>query len=338
VRRALAIFVRVGDTVMMTPLLRHLARGVDLVVIARPAAADLLRHQPWIAEVHGLDKPRAYRGAGVRPLVARLRGRIDEVVGFASEGPPVQRLLQRIAPVRQLVLPFAGAGHVTDRIPAALAGAGFDLDGFDPTPRLDVAPAQREAAHADLARLGRRVLAIQAGSSLTDRAFWYPRRLNLKGLDPRQWAALLTGILRHDEADAVVFHGSARERDLAEAITALVPAGLRPRLHDRAGVVPLADLVAQLAAAFALISVDTGPAHIAAAVGCPLLSIFGPTDPTQYLPRGSAPVELLLGSAPCQFCHNTRLWDTCRDNICLNRLSPETLDAAWQRLRAKLPP
>ena len=348
------MFLRVGDLVMMTPLLRQLARGADLVLIARPWACELFRDQRWIAEIHGLRRPRKglralsdqFQRDSQRRLIRKLDGRIDEVVTFAAERQAVKRMLRRIAPggvggdsgMRELALPFAGEGHVIDRIAAALFGAGFGLAGFDPTPRLDVPAAHLAAAREDLARLGRRVLAVQAGSSLTDRTWWRRRQPNLKGLDPTQWAELLTLILVRDEADAIVFHGSAPEHNLAAEIIALVPPELRPRLHNRAGAVPLADLASQLQAARALISVDTGPAHIAAAVGCPLLSIFGPTDPDQYLSRGPGPVEFILGSAPCQFCHNTHAWTTCRANICLTHLPIEALDAAWRRLNAKLAP
>lgn len=91
-------------------------------------------------------------------------------------------------------------------------------------------------------------------------------------------------------------------------------------------------LAARFAAAHAAISIDTGPGHLAAAVGCPLVSVFGPSDPKLFLPRGPGRVELVLGSAPCQFCLGTPRFDACRDNLCLNRLETGTLMAAWRRL------
>lgn len=72
----------------------------------------------------------------------------------------------------------------------------------------------------------------------------------------------------------------------------------------------------------------------AAAVGCPLLVFFGPTDPAVFGAHGSGSIELLVGSAPCQFCHDTPQYGICRDNICLNRLTDEHLWEAWLRLRA----
>jgi ADP-heptose:LPS heptosyltransferase len=103
-------------------------------------------------------------------------------------------------------------------------------------------------------------------------------------------------------------------------------------VHDWTGQVPLTQLPAVLAASHATVSVDTGPAHIAAAVGCPLLVFFGPTDPAVFAPRGPGRVEVLLGSAPCQFCHGSKLFKRCRANICLSTMTTETVIAGWQRL------
>ncbi len=73
-------------------------------------------------------------------------------------------------------------------------------------------------------------------------------------------------------------------------------------------------------------------------MGCPLLSIFGPTDPAVFLPRGPGRIELLLGKAPCQFCHWTPRFKTCRDNVCLGRMPDVELDAAWGRLTGSVTP
>jgi ADP-heptose:LPS heptosyltransferase len=173
---------------------------------------------------------------------------------------------------------------------------------------------------------------VQAGSSLTHR--WLRRQPNLKGLEPGQWARLIARILADGEADAVILLGSAPEGREARAIRAAVPAGQAAQVHDLTGQVGLADLPAVLAACTAVLSVDTGPAHIAAAVGTPLLAVFGPTDPARFLARGPGRIELLLGSAPCQFCHGTRKFRTCGANICLTGLADAAIHAAWRRLRA----
>jgi ADP-heptose:LPS heptosyltransferase len=66
-----------------------------------------------------------------------------------------------------------------------------------------------------------------------------------------------------------------------------------------------------------MVSVDTGPAHLAAAVGCTVVAIFGKTEPFMYAPRGrSAVVECLVGEHEGQ---RSMLY-----------ITPEQVLAAWQ--------
>lgn len=331
-------FARVGDLVMLTPLLRTLATQGPLELCARPWAIGLLAHEPWLAALHTVAKPNrvAWQDrlfGGPRHALGRyLAGRFQRIVIFDAEGRHSRRWIDSWrGQAELLVLPLTAQAkglHSIDANHAAALAAGLTI--LDPAPRLTV-PAERMAsARARLAGLGRRVLAIQAGSSLTHR--WLRRQPNLKGLTAAQWAALIGRILASGQADAAVLLGSAPEGREARAIRAAMAAPQVAQVHDWTGTVGLADLPATLAGCYACISVDTGPAHIAAAVGTPLLVIFGPSDPRRFLPRGPAAIELLLGSAPCQFCLGTPAFRTCRANICLSRLDGEVIHAAWSRL------
>jgi ADP-heptose:LPS heptosyltransferase len=81
------------------------------------------------------------------------------------------------------------------------------------------------------------------------------------------------------------------------------------QFHGLSGVRPLFDvketeeIVALIAAADLLVAIDSGPIHIAGAVGTPVVGIFGPTNPIFYLPQDSPSVGLFK-QVPCQFCHN----------------------------------
>ncbi len=344
-RRLVVFFARVGDLVMLTPILRQLARDGEVELLARPWARPLLGDQPWLAGVHTLAHPSAgdrgldgwLRGGERRRLGPVLGARgYDEIVVFQGEtalirgwidgwrGPAVMRSITRAGSAHR---------HVVDANRDALVGGGFSVDGFDAQPRLVVPPAALAAARARLAPLGRRVLAIQAGSSLTHA--WWRKRRNLKGLAPGQWAELLTRLFAAGRCDGAVLHGSAPEGREARAIRARLPAELRARVQDWTGAVPLGELRAVLAASHAVLSVDTGPAHIAAAVGTPLLVVFGPTDPAVFQPRGPGAVELMLGKAPCQFCHETPVFKTCKANVCLTTMNVEQLVDAYGRLTAR---
>ncbi|MCK6487056.1 MAG: hypothetical protein L6R48_01735 [Planctomycetes bacterium] len=77
---------------------------------------------------------------------------------------------------------------------------------------------------------------------------------------------------------------------------------------------------------------DTGPAHIAAAVGCPTLTVFGPSSAEIYGPRGPGPTRHLEGAAACRPCLGTRAFKRCRANVCLAGVTAEALAEAWLAL------
>lgn len=67
---------------------------------------------------------------------------------------------------------------------------------------------------------------------------------------------------------------------------ALARAVSDPRVRDVAGDLPLRRLLALLALGHSLVSLDTGPAHVAAALGCPVVVLAGTADPRRNRPLG----------------------------------------------------
>jgi ADP-heptose:LPS heptosyltransferase len=341
-RRLLVYFARVGDLVIFTPIIRHLARDSTVDLLVRPWGVPLLRGQPDVGVIHTLTNPNrggmlgaVLDGSERRRVAHRLAaGQYDEIIAFKGENPAIMSWIDAWrgnAAVRFISRTIPGAPrHNVDANIHALTFGGYSVAGYDPNPRLMVSETQRAQAAQRLAPLGQRIVALQAGSSLTHR--WFRRQPNLKGLTPAQWSAFIEHLLTHDLADAVVLHGSKPEHRDAQAIIAAVSPTHRERLHNWTGQVPLTELPSMLAASYATVSVDTGPAHIAAAVGCPLVVIFGPTDPALFAPRGPGPIEVVLGSAPCQFCHGTKQFKRCRVNSCLNSLPLTRLTTAFDRI------
>ena len=70
-----------------------------------------------------------------------------------------------------------------------------------------------------------------------------------------------------------------------------------------------------------VISVDSGPMHIAAALGRPVLAVFGPTDPGRTGPYGPMHRILLASDCPCRPCYKR----TCErgDLACLRHITPD---------------
>ena len=105
----------------------------------------------------------------------------------------------------------------------------------------------------------------------------------------------------------------------------------RPYLHNLTGRTSFTALLVMVKRAACLVSVDTGIAHLAAVLGVPALTMFGPDTPALYgpvNPRGRI-VYANLHCSPCVNLLEGKRSD-CRDNVCLTRYSPEDLSEQVQ--------
>jgi heptosyltransferase-1 len=127
-----------------------------------------------------------------------------------------------------------------------------------------------------------------------------------------RWRELVAALLA--EGVGVVLTGSREDEAIAEAICT----GMNPRPVSLVGRLPLKHLVAVLQGVDLMITVDSGPMHIAAAVGTPIVALFGPTDPLRTGPWG--PGRILRRELPCSPClqRRCRIDDTYR---CMRDLS-----------------
>lgn len=132
---------------------------------------------------------------------------------------------------------------------------------------------------------------------------------------------------RNDWHFAVI--GGKEDRELGQTIAAAGPG----RCLNLAGQTTLPEMVEWLRLADAVVSNDTGPMHIAAALRKPLVALFGPTEPRRTGPYGQPGSVLQTGleCVPCMKgeCHYFQ------PLACLRGISPETVLA---RLRAALTP
>ncbi|WP_152202892.1 glycosyltransferase family 9 protein [Georgenia thermotolerans] len=306
-----------GDVLLTGPALRALAATADrldlLVSPAGRAAGELL---PGVAEVVVFDAPWSgyapppVDAAAVRALVADLAARrYDRAVVFTSfhQSPLPMALLARLAGV-----PFVAAtsvdypgslldvrhhrpeGHEAEAALDLARAAGGVLPAGDDG-RLAVRGPLPDVAH--LVPAGPYVV-LHPGASVPARA-----------LAPDH-AGRIAAALRA-AGWPVVLTGGPGERDLAAAVAraaddpapAVGPGASRAdaALHDLAGRTSLAELAAVLVGAACVVVGNTGPAHLAAAVGTPVVSLFSPVVPAErWAPYG---VEVaLLGdqAAPCR--------------------------------------
>jgi lipopolysaccharide heptosyltransferase II len=176
----------------------------------------------------------------------------------------------------------------------------------------DVAVALLTASGLELARPW---VVLHAGATAASRR--YP---------PEMYAEVVRGLI--DQAGVqVVFTGSAGENELIEHIRSAVLADGRERrghMHSLAGQLDLRGLAAVLRCAPLLISNNTGPVHVAAGLGTPVVVLYALTNP-QHTPWETR-AEVLFHDVPCKFCYKS----TCplEHNNCLRLVEPQRVVAA----------
>ncbi len=151
------------------------------------------------------------------------------------------------------------------------------------------------------------------------------------GRESKQWHvdrfAAVARELASSRHATIVLTGAENDRPLVDQVRA----GLTGVPYiDASGTMDLPTLGALLARLDLFITGDTGPMHLAAAVGAPVVALFGPSNPARYGPLG-AYQRVLRIDLPCSPCGRVRLPpERCRGHVpdCLDGISVETVVAA----------
>lgn len=326
-----AILVRavnwLGDAVMTTPALAALraARpGARISLLAMPLVAELFRGHPDVDEVLVYDRDGAHRGLSGRlraasSLRARRFGsafllqnafdaallaflaRIPERAGYATDGRGF--LLTRPVPVA----PETMALHEVEYYLALLSALGVPRPA-SPALKLRVEEGEREAMEARLASLGiepgRPLLGINPGATYGSAKRWFPDR----------FAAVADALSEARDA-AVVLLGSAKEAPLSDEIEA----AMRRRPVKLTGRTTVRELMALLARCDFLVTNDSGPMHVAAALGTPLTAIFGPTEWSRTSPWTGKARLVRAEGVPCAPCKRR---ECDREPVCMLGVTP----------------
>jgi heptosyltransferase-2/heptosyltransferase-3 len=175
--------------------------------------------------------------------------------------------------------------------PIARPGSG-DASAVAPGCQLSVSSDQLRDLDAWLGARsigGSPLLLVQAGNKRTMRRGLRRMAVNHKYWPHERWAAVLRFLRERHPAHRVVLLGTGPERGLNDELIAA--AGMEG-LVNAAADLPIPRLVALLGRASGLVTVDSGPAHAAAAVGCPQVVLFGKALPSLYRPWGTAGADV----------------------------------------------
>jgi ADP-heptose:LPS heptosyltransferase len=137
---------------------------------------------------------------------------------------------------------------------------------------------------------------------------------------PAESFAAALGILAEETGAEIVLTGDLAETDLVASIRG----AMRARVHSFAGRLDLDELGALLARADVAISNNTGPAHIAAAVGTPVVDLYALTNP-QHTPW-HVQHRVLYHDVPCRYCYKSVCPAGHHD--CLRGVEPAAVAAA----------
>jgi heptosyltransferase II len=325
----------VGDAIMALPALRAV-RGrfpeAEIAVVARPYVADIYRDQGICDRLVPYDPRGVHAGFGGRERLAEelraekfdtalllqnafdaawlaWRAGVRERIGYARDG-------------RSLLLTKAVGVPRRGEIPAheqfyyleLLRRAGWvDSLAGEKSIALAVTAASKQRAEALLLAAGARArvlrVAIGAGASYGSAKCWPPER----------FAYVAERLKAQFDSDVILF-GTAAETQ----VTSAIGSAMKHPPIDLAGKTAIAELPGLLSQCHLFIGNDSGAMHVAAAVGLPVVAVFGPTDPD-----GTAPVTprcTILQEKP--YCSPCFLRRCPTDHRCMTRVSADSVAGA----------
>ncbi len=207
--------------------------------------------------------------------------------------------------------------HVTE-VYMALAGAVGVEPGPVARPELKVPGAALDEARKVLATAGVDAVAGFIAVNANASPLCVERRW------PKEHFAALIDRLTADRQ--VVLVGSPGERALNEEVLALTKGGA----VNLAGATTLEGAIALLSLARLVITNDSGPLHLAAAAGAPVIALFGPETPAHYGPLAVRSRVFYSGvyCSPCLNAYNSKTAPCRGDNICMKRIGVDEVAAA----------
>ena len=325
----------VGDAILALPALRAVRSkfpDAHISVLARPYVADIYRGQGVADELIAYDPIAEHRRwSGRKKLIADLRSKHFDVALLLQNAFDAAWLAWRAEiperigyarDARSLLLTKAVAVPKPGEIPPHEKFYYLELvrraGWLDALPQADhitlqVSDSARHHAAQTLLDAGSRPharrIAIGAGASYGSAKCWPPERF-------AEWA---NRFLAQNDADVILF-GTAAEAPVSNAIIA----NMRRKPIDLTGKTTIADLPALLSQCHLFLGNDSGAMHVAAAVGLPVVAIFGPTDPF-----GTAPVTprcAIVQQRP--YCSPCFLRRCPTDHRCMKQVTADMVEAA----------
>jgi heptosyltransferase-3 len=334
-RNILIIKLRhIGDVLLATPVLRGLRAAYPdarLSMLVNRGTEGVLAHNPDLNEVLCLDKGSwQAQLAFVRMLKGR---RFDAVVDLTDGDRSAIISLATRSPVRigfnaehrwrgllysQVAKPRPMDQHRVEYDLCALRALG--LDTKPGLPAVFVSPAEEQVVEDWLLQVG-----LRSGQGVAPMVVLQPgARYSLKVWPPDRFAQLADRLADRFGC-RILLGGDQREREVAELVARKTRCG--PIVA--AGRFTLLQFAALVKRCALFIGNDGGAMHIAAAMGTPVVALFGPTYPQRWGPRGG-PSQVIYKGLDCRACYHP----TCLrgDESCMQQISVDEVFGAACRM------
>lgn len=316
-------------TTVMDALRRQFGNGIAIDWVCTPGTGTLFKNDPRVRQVFALKHrkvPLMISPAKQRIVRASKQSPYDLLINLET-GKQFFDLARAVRASQKVGTPFtqrvrdSDNRHMVDILKEIYAPV-IDAEVLKKSaPRLYGTNADEVKARYGLAE---KYVVINASNSHIKK-----HRINYRAWPQTHWKALLD---RLGPAIVPVLIANKGEEQYFEHIRPFPKHAV-----DLTGRTPLSDLIGIIEGAQALITTDTGPAHMASALNTPVFALIGPTPAYETGPYKTEENEVFLISAglECSPCYRTPVMEACTDNRCMKQITPEQVAEAVERFLSR---
>lgn len=313
-----------GDIVLTTPAIRairaHYPNAYIAMLVAKQSA-DVLRQNPHLNEIIQFNRSAKDKDTGEMLRILRIIRQRKFALIFDFQRKLRTELLMYLSGASERVgkgvlctlrVPEQGDKHATEHYFDLLHAAGIPAEDL----HLEMFLSNTERADACYTFEDAGISEMRLKVGVFPGAGW-----KLREWMPERFAAIGDRLVEHYDAQVIIF-GGPKEGELVHKVNNLMQ---YPSISF-AGNLQIRQLAACIEKCDLFLSNDTGPMHLAAAVGTPTVALFGPGNHKRFQPIGDFHT-IIRHDVPCSPCK--QFTNRCKNNICMKGI---TIDEVWNTI------
>ena len=313
-----------GDIVLTTPAIRairaHFPNAYIAMLVAKQSA-DVLRQNPHLDEIIQFNRLARDKDTGEMLRILRILRQRKFALTFDFQRKFRTELLMYLSGASERVgkgrlctirVPEQGNKHATEHYFDLLNAVGIQAENL----QLEIFLSKTERVDACYAFEEAGVSEMQLKVGIFPGAGW-----KLREWMPERFATIGDRLVKHFNAQVIIFGGD-KEIELVNTVSNMMSEQSIPF----AGNLQIRQLAACIEKCNLFITNDTGPMHIASAVGTPTVALFGPGDHIRFQPIAENNT-VIRHDVPCSPCK--QFTEKCKNNICMKQI---TVDEVWETI------